>query len=517
MEIDIKTIALFYFIANAMNNGLIFIIWQMYRRHYRGLSYLLADMCLQTAGSFFLLIRSAIPDPISIIFTNLFSISGLLFILKGLELFFDVRKRRLYNYGIFAIYMLFIAYFTFVTDNLLIRNIGLSFIIIVFNGQSSLILFRELVPEYRKIARFVASILCAYCVFSFVRIIALILTPELSNDFFASGIVNAIALISYSVLNIMIAAGFIMMVSQRVLNEVETEKDKYTKAFQSSPYALLLTKVTDGKIFEVNEGFTMTTGYLPEEVIGKTTIELGLWVDPNERREFVQDLMIGDVRDKQMNFRMKSGEIRTGLLYAKTISAFGEDCIITSVSDITEMDRIRSKLEVIALHDTLTGLPNRQLFYDRAAVALANAKRDKLGLAVISLDVDRLKYINDHFGHLAGDQALITVGRRLFNLLRKGDTVARFGGDEFVILLNRINRVEDVSYTLGRIVENLSEPFDFEGEAIEVTASIGIAMFPNDDQEIDELIRKSDEAMYLIKENGRNGYRFYSDIGKRFY
>ena len=512
MDIDLKTIALFYFIANAMNNGLLYIIWRMYRKHFRGLSFLLADMCLQTLGSLFLLLRGVLPDIVSVVFTNLFSVSGLICLLIGLELFFDLFKPRIYNYVAFVICMTLIVYFTAFHDNLLARNIILSGSIAFFTGQSSLLLFRDLKKEYRRIARLTASISLAYCIFSIGRIIALVLLPQPSNDFFNSGIVNIIAMIFYSALNIMITAGLIIMISQCVLKEVQTEKDKYNKAFNSSPYALLLTKALDGRIFEVNEGFVRMTGYQPEEVIGKTTLEIGLWIDPEDRREFVRDLMNGDVHEKEARFRIKNDTFITCLMAASIISILGEECILTSINDISEMNRIKNKLEIMALHDTLTGLPNRQLFYDRAEIVFANAKRDKSHVAVVSLDMDRLKLINDQWGHIAGDFALVSVSARLSNLLRKGDTVSRFGGDEFLILLDGVVHVEDIGYVVKKMIDSVAEPIIFEGNPMEISASAGIAVYPNDDLEIEELIRKSDEAMYYIKEHGRNGYKFYSDI-----
>jgi diguanylate cyclase (GGDEF)-like protein len=177
------------------------------------------------------------------------------------------------------------------------------------------------------------------------------------------------------------------------------------------------------------------------------------------------------------------------------------------------MNKIKERLEKMALHDTLTGLPNRQLFYDRAGIAMANARRDKEKIAVISLDVDGLKFVNDHWGHMAGDRVLITTGNRLRDLLRKGDTISRFGGDEFLILVNGVNQTEDIHVTVKKIMETASMPLEIEGECIAVTASLGIAVYPTDDTEIEALIRKSDEAMYYIKTHGRNGYRFFNGEG----
>ena len=511
MDIDIKTIALFYLIANVMNNGLIYIIWRMYRKHFRGISFFLADMCLQTLGSLFLLLRGALPDVVSIVLTNLFSVSGLICLFIGLELFFSLYKPRIYNYIVFAIYMALIVCFSAFQDDLHVRNIILSAGVFFYTGQSTVFLIRDLNPAFRRLARMIAGILSLYSIFSIARIVALVFLPQPSNEFFTSGIVNSIAMIVYSILNIMITLGLILMVSQRVLNEVYTEKDKYNKAFNSSPYALLLTKASDGKIFEVNEGFVQMSGYQPEEVIGKTTLEVGLWIDPEDRREFVRDLMNGDVHDKEENFRAKNGASITCLISATMISALGEECILTCINDISEMNQIRKKLELMALHDTLTGLPNRQLFYDRAAIAFANARREKSRVAVVSLDVERLKWINDRWGHTAGDYALVTVGGRLSGLLRRSDTVSRFGGDEFVILLDGVQLADDTGSVVQKMIDSVAEPIIFEGNPITISASAGIAIYPDDDREIEALIRKSDEAMYYIKEHGRNGYRFYSE------
>lgn len=515
MDIDIRTLVLVYVIANAMNTGLTFIIWRLYRKQYNGLLFLLVNMILQTVGSFFILLRGSVHNFLSIIVPSILPVAGMLFILTGLEQFFHQKKQRTYNYILVTVYSILIIYFTTASNNLLARNICLSAAVALISGQCCLLLFGKINPEERRIARFSAVMLLSYAVFSVGRIIALILFPHNTNEFFFSGIINSVSTIVYSALGILMTAGFIMMVSRRLIIEVQTEQDKYIKAFHSSPYSLLLTKVDDGEIFEVNEGFVRMTGYRPEEVIGKTTLELGLWANPDDRTVFISELNHeDDVREKQIEFRMKSGAIFIGLLSAKKIAAFGQECILTSVSDITEMVRIKESLENIALHDTLTGLPNRQLFYDRAAIAIANAQRDNDKIAVITLDIDGLKYINDHWGHMAGDRVLVTIGNRLTELLRKADTVSRFGGDEFLLLLNGVNEKEDVVTIVEKIMDSASKPFEVEGECIAVTASLGIALYPADDTGIDALIRKSDEAMYYIKAHGRNGFRFYSEQGK---
>jgi len=513
MDIDIRTLVLMLFIVNVINNLIIFIIWRLYRSHFRGLSLLLGDMFLQTISSLLLLLRGNIPAFLSIVVSNVFAISGTMLVLNGLERFFGLPKRRIYNYILISIFTMLMCYFTLYNNSLMMRDICISSMIVLINAQSCWLLLRKLNSNFRKVARVTAYTLLIYSAYSLLRVLAHILLPPQSNEFFRSGIVDSISLIMYISLSILITAGFTLMVSRRLLDEVQTEKGKYISAFHSSPYAILLTKVTDGTIFEVNDGFVKMSGYQPEEVIGKTTIGIGLWADADDRRAFISDIQnVNEMRDREVRFRKKNGETIIGLLSSQKILAYGEECILTSVSDITEMIRIKDRLVDMAMHDPLTGLPNRNLFYDRAVIAMANAAREKEKMAVVSLDVDFLKAVNDRWGHAAGDQVLITTSQRLSGLLRRGDTISRFGGDEFVILLSGVSGKEDVVVTVKKIMASLSAGTEIGQGSVNISVSMGVALYPDDDRDIDALIGKSDEAMYLVKTNGRNGYRFYCDI-----
>lgn len=164
----------------------------------------------------------------------------------------------------------------------------------------------------------------------------------------------------------------------------------------------------------------------------------------------------------------------------------------------------------LAYHDSLTGLPNRLLFNDRLILEMAHAERNQKKLALILLDLDNFKDINDRLGHNVGDQLLKMVGDRLSGLLRKADTIARMGGDEFMLLLPEIIRTEYSVEIAHKIKQTLQEPFVIDGQKIRTTASIGIAIYPDDGGDIDTLIRNADIAMYHVKEQGRNKYLRYA-------
>jgi diguanylate cyclase (GGDEF)-like protein/PAS domain S-box-containing protein len=177
--------------------------------------------------------------------------------------------------------------------------------------------------------------------------------------------------------------------------------------------------------------------------------------------------------------------------------------------DITERKQFEQKLAEMATHDSLTGLPNRVLLSDRLLVGTALAKRNGHRLAVLMLDLDKFKDVNDDMGHSVGDELLKAVGQRLSSIMRKSDTVSRIGGDEFVLVLPQISQVGDVTKFAERILNAFQEPFVFGRHRLQITTSIGIAVYPDDGIDIDHLLKYADTAMYMAKEQGRGIYRYY--------
>jgi diguanylate cyclase (GGDEF)-like protein/PAS domain S-box-containing protein len=183
--------------------------------------------------------------------------------------------------------------------------------------------------------------------------------------------------------------------------------------------------------------------------------------------------------------------------------------MVGTFSDITLLKQHEKQLEHIAHYDALTGIPNRVLLADRLQQALAHTKREGSILAVCYLDLDGFKFVNDTMGHEAGDRVLIEVTKRIKETIRGDDTVARLGGDEFAVLLLGLNAAEECSASLNRLLEEISQPIEIKGKLFEVSASIGVALFPTDDQDADTLLRHADQAMYSAKQSGKNRYYLY--------
>jgi diguanylate cyclase (GGDEF)-like protein len=183
---------------------------------------------------------------------------------------------------------------------------------------------------------------------------------------------------------------------------------------------------------------------------------------------------------------------------------------MTVIQDITQRKLAEELTRRLAYHDHLTGLPNRSLFNDRLAMALAAARRHRQNLAVMMLDLDRFKDINDNLGHLVGDALLVGVGQRLTGLLRKSDTVARLGGDEFILIFPEIACSEDTVKIAGKVLDTFGSPFICQGIEVRVTASVGIALYPDHGQEIETLVQLADLAMYRAKREGRQSFRIFA-------
>ena len=183
------------------------------------------------------------------------------------------------------------------------------------------------------------------------------------------------------------------------------------------------------------------------------------------------------------------------------------------IRDITERKKARAKIEHLAHHDALTGLPNRNLYIERVERAISRAQRSSKPLALLFVDLDKFKPINDDLGHEAGDLVLKAVAGRMTECVRATDTVARFGGDEFVAVLESLDHWESAAVVAKKIIIKLTAPVDVtDGVTATVGASIGISIFPEDGKTMDELARAADEAMYAVKESGRNNFKFHSEL-----
>ncbi len=272
-------------------------------------------------------------------------------------------------------------------------------------------------------------------------------------------------------------------------------------------------KDRDGRFIMVNEPFSMASGKRPELLIGKTDFDA--WPRWLAERYVADDqavMLSRETKRVEEPLAVKHGPERW-IETIKTCIVNERDEVVGTAGisrDITDRKRMEEEIRHMAQHDSLTGLPNRRMFIDILNLEIAQARRHESKLAVLFLDLDRFKDVNDTLGHEAGDRLLKVVAFRLRRAIRESDTVARIGGDEFNVVLSDLGRAEDASAIARKIVESMARPFSIAGHDLQVTASIGISIFPDDGTKVDMLLRYADIAMYHAKESGRNGFRFYN-------
>jgi diguanylate cyclase (GGDEF)-like protein/PAS domain S-box-containing protein len=269
---------------------------------------------------------------------------------------------------------------------------------------------------------------------------------------------------------------------------------------------------TAGIILDVNETFTTMTGYSRAEVIGKNP---RLLKSGKQTAEFYADMWAtlhkeGHWHGELWNKR-KNGET---FIEMKTISAVQDEHnnathYVALGNDITEIKEHQKQLERIAHYDVLTHLPNRVLLADRLSQAMLHCNRQKQSLAVVFLDLDGFKAINDAYGHDVGDELLVSVSVRMQEALREGDSLARLGGDEFVAVLTDLTTVEDYEPVLERLLLAASKPVTIDNTVLNISASIGVTIYPQDNVNADQLMRHADQAMYVAKESGKNRYHLF--------
>ncbi|WP_271410370.1 bifunctional diguanylate cyclase/phosphodiesterase [Pseudomonas sp. Q1-7] len=414
---------------------------------------------------------------------------------------------------------------------------------------------------------------------------------------------------------------------------LQVSEEKFARAFHASPDGLLITRISDGLLLEANEGFSRITGYSQQEIAARSTLDLGLWANPADRRHMIELIRDqGSLHHFTTAVRTKSGQVRICELSAQPIPIGGEPCMLTIARDVTERQQMQEKLRQAATvfestaegvmitdteqritavnrafseitgysesealgqsprllasgqhdsafyaamwhqlereghwqgeiwnrrkngdpypewltisavrdrhdqvthyvgvfadisplkhaqarldyqahHDPLTGLPNRLLFENRLELALADATQDNHHGAVLFIDLDRFKHINDSLGHPVGDLLLKGIASRLREQLRDIDTVARLGGDEFIILLPGLHSASDAQAVANKLLTCFAAPFRADSHEFFMSASIGISLFPEHGQDVATLVKNADAAMYRAKARGRNRLEFYT-------
>ncbi|MDD2713057.1 MAG: EAL domain-containing protein [Simplicispira sp.] len=296
---------------------------------------------------------------------------------------------------------------------------------------------------------------------------------------------------------------------------LKENEERYRTAFQTIPDAVNITSLPEGRYLEANNGFTRLFGWTREEVLGKTSRDLGIWHRWEDRNQLIEAMQKnGQCERLEAEFVTKDGKVLTTLVSANVITLNGAPCMLSVTHDITQRKQAQDQIHNLAFTDPLTGLSNRRLLMDRLQQALLSSVHQRRQGALLLVDLDGFRSLNDTLGHDKGDALLQQIAAHLLECAGQGDTVARLGGDEFVILLecmalNPHAAAAQAEAVGEKILWALNQPYQLDGFTHHSTVSIGVTLFGSGIESAMEPLKRAELAMYQAKAAGRNTLRFF--------
>ncbi|MBU3939764.1 EAL domain-containing protein [bacterium] len=301
------------------------------------------------------------------------------------------------------------------------------------------------------------------------------------------------------------------------LVSIKEHSDELSELIEHSSNEIYIVCFESLKYLYVNKGACKALGYTAGEFLSMNIYDVNPYLTKSKVQRLKNELLQNDYILNRTEHKRKDGSLYHAQSYIHKLKYNGADAYVIFDIDITQTIEAERKLQEQsqqlqhqAQHDTLTDLPNRTLFKDRLSQAIISSKRNEKTFALLFIDLDQFKKINDSLGHHIGDEVLIEASKRLKENLREEDTLARLGGDEFTIILKDIKNIQDVSNISQKIVQAIKEPMKIHGHTLYVSSSIGISLYPQDSLNAHDLIKYADTAMYKAKDEGRDNFQFYS-------
>jgi diguanylate cyclase (GGDEF)-like protein/PAS domain S-box-containing protein len=501
---DIRTLSILLGITNALQVIALFIQYRA-NKTYRGIGWWALGFASWALGLILLLLRDVISIKlITIISGNALTVSGTIFLYIGIMRFLDKKENLWIVISIFAVFIPPFFYYTYVNNDIAVRTVVVSVVLATISFLTAQALFVNKTRTITASANFISAVFLANgCFFAFRAVVILTVAPV--DSYFAPTLLQVAAFLEPLIIGILLAYGFIIMVNQRLSVDTREAKEHFELIFSTGLDATLISRLHDGLILNVNEGFAALTGFTRDETIGKSSLDINIWKNLADRQKVVNELgEKGFCENFEAIFQRKDGSPITGIMSAKIITLQGLPHIISVTRDITERKRLEDNLRQLATIDGLTGIMNRRHFIELAQAELHRAIRYDHPLTIALIDIDHFKDINDMYGHMGGDQALLAFVKICQKNIRKIDVFARFGGDEFVMFFPETNQ-EHAYEIIERLNIHISaQPIDLGGNLISLITSWGISGLTSEKESLDTLLSRADQALYRAKETGRN-------------
>jgi len=345
IHLDMRTVVFVAAITYLTCTVFVVQLWRQNRGRFDGMGFLAINFVLQTVGLSLITSRGAVPDWISIFVANVLTMAGALLSYIGLERFLRKPGPQLHNYLLLAATSVGIGIFSLVHSDLPNRTLVIAVFFLIVCGQCVWLLWRRVEPAMGPLAFGTGLVFAGYCLLNIVRIAGYFVAAPGPDDYFQSGVFQALVILAYQTLLILLTYSLVLMVNQRLVMELGTQHAKFASAFQSAPYAVTLTRLSDGMIIDANREFEVMTGYAHADVVGQSTIALQIWERAEDRAAVSEALARdGKVSAREMKFRTKSGESVVGIFSAEIIIAEGERHVLSCVLDTTEHNQLATAL-----------------------------------------------------------------------------------------------------------------------------------------------------------------------------
>lgn len=511
LELDIRTLLVVTALVSTGSAVALLFLWRA-QKQQNGTGFWALGMSLVAMGSLLISARGYIPDFFSLVIANSLFVIGFLLILRGIRIFTGTPPLLFLDIGLPPIAALLFYYFNYIEPNLNIRIAVLSSCFVIICSLIVLTLIRDKDAPWRGAGLAVAMVYGLFGLSYAVRGSIALLSP-FEYTFMSASSSSVLVFLS----GIFMLGGSAITLILLIYATLESQLRIVSRAVNQSASSIIITD-TKGRIDYINPALLDKTGYSAAELIGENPRILASGKTPAEEYSLLwKTLSAGETWRGEFYNRKKNGELYWEIASVAPVKQRNGKVshYVAIKEDITALKVAEERILHMANHDLLTGLPTRRLSMDRLESGLAMARRNKTKLALLYVDIDGFKVVNDNCGHNVGDQVLKEISKRFCACVREIDTVARVGGDEFLIILTNIEDLQDVISVAKELLKEVTQPYPIEISDIDIGASIGVAIYPDDGVRAQELVNLADQAMYEVKRKGKNSYAFVERNGSK--
>lgn len=501
-ELDNRTLLVVTFLVSIGSAVALAFLWRSQPKK-NGSGFWAFGMSCIALASLLISGRGTLSDFLSLVIANSLFVIGFLLILRGIRVFTGAPPLRVLDFGLPPLCALLFYYFNYIDQNLNFRILVLSTAFVIICSAIVFTLNRDKTAAWRGAGLAVATLYGLFGIIHGARGVIALLSP-FEYTFMSPSSSSSLVFLG----GIFILGGSAITLIPLIYSTLESELRIVSRAVNQSASSIIITDIS-GSIEFINPAVIDKTGYSEEELIGQKPSILRSGKTPTDNYvELWKTLAAGDTWRGEFHNRKKNGELYWEIASVAPVKQKNGKVshYVAIKEDITALKVAEQRILHMANHDVLTGLPTRRFSMDRIESGLKIARRNKTKLAVLYIDIDGFKAVNDNFGHDVGDQVLKVIAQRFCDCIREVDTVSRVGGDEFWVILTDIEDKHSAITVAQKLIKEVAHPYHLNVGAIDIGASIGIALYPDHALNAIELVNLADQAMYEIKRQGKNSY-----------